>query len=227
MLTYIGTLLLLLLVSIIVVRFMGKTALSQFTPHDLAAIFFIIAIAMNAVEVEGILQSLVGIGIVISVHITLSKLSLYNRLNRFVIGEPTILIKHGKLIRSNLKKSRFSLAELLSSIRSKGIADITTIQYAILEPDGGISVLPKEEVLPVTTKMAGYDPDYQGFSISVIIEGEIQHRNLALIHKDEQWLLQEIKAAGFTKLNHVFYASVNDTNHSLVVDNGKGFLGSV
>ncbi|WP_117156180.1 DUF421 domain-containing protein [Paraliobacillus quinghaiensis] len=201
---------------------MGKTALAQFTPHDLTAIFFIVTIAMKSIEVKGMSYSFIGILVIITVHITLSKLSLYNRLNRFVIGEPTIMIKHGKLIKPNLTKSRFSLAELLSSIRSKGYADISDIQYAILEPNGDISVMPKEELMPVTPEMLGYERQYQGLPIAVVIEGEIQHKNLKLIHKDKQWLLNQIKSAGFTKLNTIFYAYVRDTDYSLVIDTGKG-----
>ena len=210
------------MVTVIVVRFMGKTALAQFTPHDLTAIFFIVTIAMKSIEIKGMSYSFIGIMAIIIVHITLSKLSLYNRLNQFVIGEPTIMIKHGKLIKSNLTKSRFSLAELLSSIRSKGYADINDIQYAILEPNGDISVMPKEELMPVTPKMLGYERKYQGLPIAVVIEGEIQHQNLKLIHKDKQWLLHQIEAAGFIKLNTIFYAFVRDADYSLVIDTGKG-----
>ncbi|MFB4166188.1 DUF421 domain-containing protein [Alteribacillus sp. JSM 102045] len=114
------------------------------------------------------------------------------------------------------------MSELLSSIRSKGYPDIQNIQYAILEPNGDISVMPKEEELPATPKMLGHEMEYRGFPIPVIVEGNIQHENLKLIHKDQQWLINEIKAAGFTTWNNIFYASVRDTNHSLIVDEGKG-----
>ncbi|RSL30574.1 DUF421 domain-containing protein [Salibacterium salarium] len=226
MLLFLGTLLVLFAVTVIVVRFMGKSALSQFTPHDLIAIFFIIGLAMSVLEVEGIFQSSIGIVVVIVVHILLSKLSLYNKLNKLVIGEPTIFIKHGKLIRANLKKSRFSLSELLASIRSKGYADISNIQYAILEPSGDISVLPNENAMPVTPNMLGYQLEYQGTPIAVIVEGEIQHRNLELIHKDRDWLMEKVQAAGFTKVNDIFYASVRDSDHSFLVDDGEGKHGS-
>ncbi|MYL65742.1 DUF421 domain-containing protein [Bacillus hwajinpoensis] len=227
MLSFIGTVLILFLVTIVVIRFMGKSALAQFTPHDLTALFFIVTLAIKAIKVEGVTQALIGIAIIIIIHISLSKLSLYKHLNRFVIGEPTILIKHGKLIKMNLKKSRFSLSELLSSIRSKGYADVTNIKYAILEPNGEISVLPKEESMPVTPKILKCHVDYSGLPIAVVIEGKIQYKNLELIHKDKEWLLNEIKAAGVANIKHIFYASVRDDDYSLTVDNGKGNLGTL
>ncbi|MFZ4452438.1 DUF421 domain-containing protein [Salibacterium aidingense] len=224
MLSFIGSLLFLFFVAIVVVRFMGKTALAQFTPHDFTAIFFIIAIAMNPIEVNTIGKALTGIVLIIVLHLSFSRLSLYNSLNRFIVGEPTILIKHGKLDRANLKKSRFSLAELLSSVRSQGYADISNIQYAILEPNGAISVLPKEEAMPVTAKMMELEPEYQGFPMAVIIEGDIQYENLRLIHKDKTWLEEAMKETGFSNVRDVFYASVKDTNRSLVVDDGQGTI---
>ncbi|MDP4551156.1 DUF421 domain-containing protein [Alkalihalobacillus macyae] len=227
MVLFIGTVFSLFLVTIVVIRFMGKSALAQFTPHDLTALFFIVTLAIKPIKVEGVSEALIGILIVILIHISLSKLSLYKHLNRFVIGEPTILIKHGKLIKTNLKKSRFSLSELLSSIRSKGYADVTNIQYAILEPNGEISVLPKEESMPVTPKILNCNVDYTGLPIAVVIEGKIQYKNLELIQKDKQWLLNELQGAGFLSLNHIFYASVRDDDYSLTVHNGKGNIGTL
>ncbi|MFB4166189.1 hypothetical protein ACE1TI_20975 [Alteribacillus sp. JSM 102045] len=131
-----GMLLLLFVVSITVVRFMGKSALAQFTPHDLTAIFFIVAIAMAPVKVEGITQALIGIAIVVFVHVSLSKLSLYNQLNRFIIGEPTILIKHGKLIKSNLKKIIFLCLNYCQALEAKAIQIYKTFNMRFLNPMG-------------------------------------------------------------------------------------------
>ncbi|MFD2704574.1 DUF421 domain-containing protein [Salibacterium lacus] len=224
MLSFIGSLLFLFFTAILVVRLMGKTALAQFTPHDFTAIFFIIAMAMNPIDADSIGKALVGILLIITLHLSFARLSLYNHLNRFLIGEPAILIKHGKLDRSNLKKSRFSLAELLSSVRSQGYKDLTTIQYAILEPNGAISVLPKENAAPVTKQDIRMEPEYQGFPVAVIVEGDIQHEHLKMIHKDETWLKHAVKKAGFGSIRHVFFAVVKDPEHSLIIDDGHGVI---
>nr|WP_275899680.1 DUF421 domain-containing protein [Bacillus piscicola] len=139
-----------------------------------------------------------------------------------MIGEPLILIKNGKVIKSSLKRSRFSLAELLASIRAKGYADITHIQYAILEPSGDISVLIKEVSAPLTPASLGYQTNDQGLPIAVIIEGKIQPRNLQLIHKDKEWLRTKLQAVGVKSLDEIFYAAVREEDHSLIVDDGKG-----
>jgi uncharacterized membrane protein YcaP (DUF421 family) len=222
MLAYLGKVVVLFVLAVAVIRFMGKAAIAQLTPHDLTAIIFLATMAVSPIASEKLEEAIAGIVTVTVIHIFFSKLTLYRWLNRLFIGQPTILIKHGKLIKSNLKSSRYSLIELLASIRAAGYPDVRDVEYAILEPTGEISILPNCEVAPLTPRHVNMSVEYQGMPIAVIIEGVIQHRNLALIHKDEKWLRTQLEKLGFTRLNQVFYASVRDTDDSLTVDTGDG-----
>ncbi|QQK79738.1 DUF421 domain-containing protein [Salicibibacter cibi] len=152
----------------------------------------------------------------------MARLSLLRKFHYLVVGEPVIFIKHGKIIKSNLKKTRYSLIELLSSLRSKGYLNIKNIQYAILEPFGDLSVVLKEESHPVTRKDLHLNVEKAGFPITVVVEGNIQHENLKLLHRDEQWLRSRLKEKGYKKLEDVFFSSVWDKNHQVMVDDGKG-----
>lgn len=222
MLAYIGKVIILFSLSVVVIRFMGKAALAQLTPHDLTAIIFLATLAVSPIASEKISEAVVGIIVISIIHISFSKLTLFRWLNRLFIGHPTILIKHGKLIKANLARSHYSLVELLASIRTAGYPDISDVEYAILEPTGEISILPKKDVIPVTPRHLNIDVQYQGLPIAVIVEGRVQHHNLKLINKDENWLLEQLDLLGFRKLNKIFYASVRDTDYSLTVDTGEG-----
>lgn len=222
MLLYLGKLLLLFVLTIIVIRVMGKAALAQLAPHDIAAIVFIVTIAVGPITTDKLGRAIIGLIAVAACHILFSRLALFRWLNQLIIGQPTILIKHGKILKSNLKRSRYSLIELLASIRKAGYPDIHDVKYAILEPTGDISVLPKDNVVSVTPRHLNLDVKYEGIPISVIIEGRIQHKNLNLINKDRNWLEKQIESMGVTNLNKVFYATVKDTDHSVVIDTGEG-----
>lgn len=222
MLLYLGKLLLLFVLTIIVIRVMGKAALAQLAPHDIAAIVFIVTIAVGPITTDKLGRAIIGLIAVAACHILFSRLALFRWLNQLIIGQPTILIKHGKILKSNLKRSRYSLIELLASIRKAGYPDIHDVKYAILEPTGDISVLPKNNVVSVTPRHLNLDVKYEGIPISVIIEGRIQHKNLNLINKDRNWLEKQIESMGVTNLNKVFYATVKDTDHSVVIDTGEG-----
>ncbi len=188
MLIYIGKVILLFTVSILVIRFMGKAALAQLTPHDLTAIIFLATMAVNPLISEDLGQALIGIIVVTILHIIFSKLALFRWINRILIGHPTILIKHGKIIKSNLDRSHYTLVELLATLRSNGYPDIKDVEYAILEPTGEMSILPMKDVVFVTPRHLNLHVEYQGLPISVIIEGKIQYQNLKMIGKDENWL---------------------------------------
>jgi len=217
MLVYIGKLILFYILFITSIRLLGKSALAQLTPHDFGAILFLSYIAFGGIEIDGITQSIIGLVVVILVHITTSRLTLFKWINRMIIGGPIILIKHGKVVPENLKRSRYSMVELLSCIRTAGYPDIKDVEYAILEPVGDITVLPKKDIGPVTPKHLNIKVDDRGLPIAVVVEGKIQRKNLKLINKDEQWLKEKLKSEGYDHIHNIFYASVKDKDYSLIV----------
>ncbi|MFJ7932406.1 YetF domain-containing protein [Peribacillus sp. NPDC096448] len=93
------------------------------TPPDLAAIVFVVTLSVSPIKANGIGQAIAGIIIIVLMYLLFSKLSLFRRLNRIFIGHPSILIKHGKVSKKDLRKTRFSLVELLSTIRASGRID--------------------------------------------------------------------------------------------------------
>ena len=221
MFIFVGKLMLLFGLVILAMRCMGKTVLSQLTPPDLAAIVFLITLSVSPLKVNGIGQAIIGIVTIVVMYLLLSKLSLFRLLNRLFIGHPSILIKHGKISKKELRKTRFSLVELLSAIRAAGYPNIQDLDYVILEPNGNLSILPNQAVVNLTPRHLNIETDYQGLPLAVIVEGKIQHKNLRLIQKDEKWLQEELANKGFHQLNNIFYAAVSDKNHSLIIDTGN------
>lgn len=222
MLLYIGKVLLFFILTISIIRIMGKAALAQLAAHDIAAIVFLVSIAITPITTDKTGQAIIGLIVVAGTHLLFSRLTLVSRLNQWILGEPTILIKHGKLFKANLKSSRYSLVELLASLRKAGYPYIQDVEYAILEPTGDLSILPKKDMVAVTPRHLHIEVEYPGLPLSVIIEGRIQYKNLNLIDKDEHWLRKQLEKLGIASLQHIFHATVNDTDHSLTIDTGEG-----
>ncbi|MCF6408801.1 DUF421 domain-containing protein [Pseudalkalibacillus salsuginis] len=220
MISFIGELVLLFVVVTFAIRLMGKTALAQLSPIDLAALVFLVTLAVTPIKIDGKIQAIIGIMVVVTIYILFSKISLLQAMNRLFIGQPSILVKHGKISKRELDKSRFSLVELLSAIRIAGYPDIEDIEYVILEPNGELSILPNHSVVNITPKHLNIETEYKGIPIAVVIEGKIQIHNLKKISRDETWLYHEIKRRGID-LKEIFYASVNDKDYSLYIDKGK------
>ncbi|GAA0484456.1 DUF421 domain-containing protein [Salinibacillus aidingensis] len=197
MLIFIGKVVFLFLLYIGAIRFLGKTALAQLTPHDFGAIFFLAYILFGAIKIDGIFEGLIAGIMIVAVYLLIAKLTLWNKLNKLLVGQPTFIIQKGDILVENLKRSRYSLTELLSAIRTAGYFDISEIDYAILEPNGEISILSKQN-------------NHKGLAVPVIIEGEIQHQHLHLANIDEQWLKRELNHKGYRRLNDIFLATIRD-----------------
>lgn len=219
---YIGKVFLFFILTISIIRILGKAALAQLAPHDIAAIVFLVTIAVSPITTDKVGQAIIGLIVVAGSHLIMSRLTLVRRLNQWILGEPTILIKHGKLIKANLKRSRYSLVEVLASLRQAGYPYIHDVEYAILEPTGDISILPKKDLLAVTPNQLHIEIDDPGLPLSVIIEGRIQYKNLNIIHKDKKWLSAQLETLGITSLKDIFHATVNEQDYSVTIDTGDG-----
>ena len=151
----------------------------------------------------------------------LQKLSLKHRWAAKVMDDqPTIVIQDGKILEQNLKILRYRYDELLSQLRDKGIFDITQVAFALLEPDGKLSVLKKPEYEPVTPSDLQMVPKKNGLMIEVIIDGIIIQQNLANVNKTEQWLLQQIQAQGIQDFKEISFAVILP-NGQLYIDRFK------
>ncbi len=196
------------------IRILGKTALAQLTPHDFGALFFLAYMLFGAIDIENYNQVVAGIVSIVIINLLLSKLSLFHKFfSTLFIGKPTILVKDGKIVTENLKRSSYNLMELLSNIRTAGYFDINDIDYVILEPNGKISVFPKKKFTHVTPNDLNIGVKDTGLPVPVIIDGQIQHDNLQSLNLSEQWLKDEIYAKDYKEIRKILLATVRDKNH--------------
>ena len=138
------------------------------------------------------------------------------KLSKYIDGEPAIVIFKGKIMENTMKKFRYRTTDLLQQLRLKGVFDINEVEYAILETDGQLSFLKRAEVQPVTPKDIGLVTSYKGVSTQVIYDGKIIEENLKYIEKNEEWLLNQIRAHGYGKFNEVFLALVDESNNMFI-----------
>lgn len=85
-----------------------------------------------------------------------------------LLGEPVIIVKHGKIISKNLLKERISIIQLTSILRAAEHLKLEDIQHAILEPTGEISVITKAGLRAVTLSDLDLKAQYEGLSIMIL-----------------------------------------------------------
>lgn len=203
---------------ILLMRIMGKSAITQLTPYDLMAIIIIGTVVAEPLISTKLKPTLFVLGVLVALYIIFSKLSLNQFFNKILLGRPTILIKHGRIIEENIERERISLIQLTAMLRVNGYPKLEDVEYAILEPTGEVSILPKADVRGVTTSDLNIKTEYEGLPIGVIIDGKVQVKNLLLINRDEEWLQGKLKEEGIRDIKDVIYAYASDETEDVVFD---------
>jgi uncharacterized membrane protein YcaP (DUF421 family) len=196
---------------------MGKSTIIQMTPYDLVAIIIVGTVASEPLISTEYWPTLAALAILVGLHILFSYLTLNQIGNRFFLGEPTMLIKNGEILEDNLEKSHLSMTQLLSILRSKGYPKIADVDYAILEPIGEVSIIPKVANTPVTVEHLNISIQDEGLPIAVIVDGRIQARNLELLGQTKDWLLEQLRQNNLNEKD-IMYAYVNEKSKRLNIN---------
>ncbi len=190
LLSYIRTIFL-YLVLIGVIRLMGKRQIGEMEPAEFVVTMLVANLAAIPMQDGGIplYSGLVPILTVLGVELILSGLCMRSiKFRRLLCGKPVILIENGKILRDHLSKTRITLDELTELLRQKDVLQPETVQYAILETNGNLSVFPFPEYQPAAAKAVGITPKPLALPYTIIADGQLYRENLTLAGRDERWL---------------------------------------
>ena len=180
-------------------RLMGKREVGQLGIIDLIVSILIaelIAISIENIE-DSLILTIAPISLLVILEIGLAFISIKSRKVRvFFDGKPSLIICNGKINYHEMLKQRYSLDNLLLSLRQKEIKSIEDVEYAFLEPNGKLSIF-KYNFL---RKKSPYP-------MPLILDGSIQYKALKCIKKDENWLnkIMEIKNLSIKDIFYCFY----------------------
>ena len=179
---------------------MGKRQIGQMEPSEFVVTMLVANLASIPMQDGGIplFSGVVPIVTVLGMELVLSALSMKNiRLRKLLCGKPVILVENGNILQKNLKKTRITLDELTGHLREKDVLDLQSVQYAILETNGNLSVFPYPKEKPASAKEAGVQVKKQYLPITIVSDGEVMKKNLQKANKDMAWVnrvLQERQA---------------------------------
>ena len=186
---------------ILSVRLMGKRQVGQMEPSEFVVTMLVADLAAIPMQDGGIplLTGVIPILTVLAAELVLSTLSLRSlKLRKLLCGKPVILIENGKILQENLRRTRVTLDELTGHLREKDVLDLQSVQFAILETNGNLSVFPYPKEKPASAKDAGIQTKKQYLPVTIISDGRIIKDNLPLIKKDLRWLERIMKSNGIT-----------------------------
>lgn len=203
----------------LIAKLMGQRELGRMTLFD-----FIVAITLGTIAGSHLADSEVPIaGAIISmatigfIDILFAYLALKNsKLRRVFQDESLMLIENGQIRYDMLYKSMFNLDDLLIELRLKNYPNPHDVEFAFLEPNGQVSVIPKSQARPVTPADLGIETEYEGRPVVLVEDGNMLEDNLRSNKLTKEWLLTELSKQGVTDVKDVM-AVLLDTKGRLYV----------
>jgi len=180
---------------VISLRIMGKRQIGELQPSELVVAIMISDLATIPMS-DSAIPLLYGIAPILTLVVSELILSFVcmksQRVRVVVTGTPSYIINNGIINQKEMRKARYSLYDLLEELRIMGIFDISSVDCAILETNGNISV--------VTNK------DKADRAYVLVCDGDIQKRNL----KDSPYTEKDLKTfLGKKNLKDIFLLSVD------------------
>ena len=188
--SYLRTILL-YLVLLAAIRFLGKRQIGQMEASEFVVAMLVAdlaAIPMQDVSIP-LYTGLVPMLTVLGAELVLAGICLRSiRFRRLLCGKPVILIENGRVLQNNLRRTRVTIDELMGHLREKDVLDVRTVQYAILETNGNLSVFPYPAEVAPSAKDLQIHPKERYLPITIVSDGILLDENLALSGRDEDWL---------------------------------------
>ena len=199
-------------------RLMGKRQIGELEPSELVLALLISDLAAVPMQDFGIplINGVLPILTLLSLSMIISVLNLKSiRFRALICGSPTVIIQEGHVLQNEMRRTRFTVDELIEELRQQGVVDLATVQYAILETNGKLSVLLYPEYQPLTPKSAqNHKVDNTGLPTVLISDGRLLERNLHRLHLDHTWLQRRLEENNIPSIQSLFLLTV-DKQHQL------------
>lgn len=182
---------------IILLRLLGKKEFSQLNIFDFV-VFLVLAdlMAIAFEKGEGLLHAIIATSTLALADYLCSFVSLKNKKLRDILeGTPSYIITRGKINYQKMRKLKYTTDALVQHLRQKGVSSISEVAFAILETNGQLSIIKRQD-----NQVLYPDP--------VIMDGKIMHDALQHLGYDEAWLLKRLKAQGHPNYDNIFYCVV-------------------
>ncbi len=174
-------------VLLIAMRLMGKRQLGELQPFELAITLVasdLVCIPMADSSIP-ILYGIIPVFSLFLVHILITKLATKSiRFRKFLNGKPIIIIQNGNILPDVMKELNLNIDDIMEALRGAGYFNPSEVEYAILETNGNLSVMPKAQNRPLSPDDVDIQVEKAQIPIAVIMEGEFVAENLSRLKGD-------------------------------------------
>ena len=203
----------------ITMRIMGKRQLGELDVGE-----FVITILLSEIATlpitnteKSLISAIIPIATLAILEISSSALILrFPKIKKLLSSKPTVLISRGKMNRAEMRKVRISIEDLITQIRQNGIFDLEEVDYAILEENGKMSIIPKSIYRQPDRNDLNIPDNNSGAMHILISDGVINTHGINILNKDEKWLTDILNGYGLT-VRDVLCMTGNDAGKLYII----------
>lgn len=195
------------LIVLFVIRIMGKAELSKMSPFQLIVIFMIAELASIPIESPDV-SMITGISAIFTLlflQVLISFLSLkFEGFKNFFSGKPNVVIDKGAINLKELKSLRITINDLMEQLRIGGFASIADVEFAVMETNGELSIIPKCTKKPLTAEDMSITKDKEIMPTVFISDGIIYKKNIEKSGWTVKKLKNKLHSKGINNYTEVF-----------------------
>lgn len=194
---------------IVALRFMGKREIGELSIFDI--VIYLVMSELLALSLtdddKTIFHTLVPLITLALLQVTVAHLIMkYEKFRHLIDGEPVILVQNGLINQNTMKKERYNIDDLMMQIREFGIGSIHEIAFAILETNGKLTVLRKNDCKVL-------------YPFPLIQDGQIQTQAMKEGHFSNDDLIQAMKKNDIDDIKDVFLCLYTKNGFSFIKKN--------
>ncbi|MDD3397339.1 MAG: DUF421 domain-containing protein [Clostridia bacterium] len=226
MLTLIIRSTLIYLLVLLVFRLMGKRQIGQMQPFELVLTLIIADLAtipMTEISIP-ILHGVVPLITLVVVHFFLTFISKKStKVGEFISGKPIVIINPNGIDYKSLQELDITIDDLFEAIRTGGHFNLEEIQYAIMETNGSLSVLPKSAFEPATNSTLKLKAPENTVPVTLVSEGLIVKNNLENAKLTKTDIEDIMKKAKIPNIKDILVLTINKTGSIYIQAKNKPF----
>lgn len=200
-------------------RIMGKRQLGELQPAEFVIALMISELATIPIESDTIpvINGIIPIFALVLLELLCSLLILKSELFRKIVtGSPVQIIKDGKLVMKNLRRLRICIDDITEQLRLNGYSSVAQIDSALVETNGQLSIVPKEEERPVICRDFDLAPEQTHIPHTIIANGKLRRDNLSGAGLSEEWLRKKLARYNITEYRQVDFLSITDEKEFVI-----------
>ena len=205
---------------LITMRFSGKRQLGELQISELVVTILISELA--AIPIQDIdapvINGIISIVVLVCLEIIVSFAAMKSPvLKKLFEGKACILIENGKIDQKQMQKVRFTIDDLMEALRQKGVSKIDSVNTAILETSGKVSVILKNTCSPATKIQIDESTKDEPYPVTVISDGKFIKQGLEKLNFSKERIYRILLKKGIKSETDVFYMTLTPNGKDTII----------